>query len=411
MVATIGFVGFGPFRSRLPWNRQTAFEALIAAAGSHSCCEARLVGFPYSAPPLRSGGSRSSDWRLLMAVAKVQAEASGSRDPERTHDLGVARLVMGEYDDAVDALEQAVAARPRTARFSSDLAAAYLARAGSTNSAEDFFKALALAERALVSQPDLHEAAYNRALALERLPLPAAAHRAYEDYLGRDNRSPWAAAARARPSGQPQAFSAKWTEARRRLDAALDRHDQLTVEQVLRDFPEPARELFEDDLLPQWAETLLADPAAADPVLTRIAMVASGLTKLRGDPFFADTIAHVHSLSASRRPVAAEAFLKYRDGRRLQRQERTTEAAGPFLTGAEMLRPLGSPFYWRSLVEAGYALYAQGRTVEATAAITSALTAATTRHYRSLDARAASTGGIVQYSQGDRKSTRLNSSH
>ena len=115
MVAAIGFAAFGPFSSRWPGRQQTAFEALIAAAGSSSCCEARLVGFPYSAPALRGGGSPSSDWRLLMAVAKVQAEASGSTDPQRAHELGVARLVMGDYDDAVGALEQAVAARPNTA--------------------------------------------------------------------------------------------------------------------------------------------------------------------------------------------------------------------------------------------------------------------------------------------------------
>src|SRR5205807_1590723 len=77
------------------------------------------------------------------------------------------------------------------ARIASDLAAAYLVRATETNHAQDLPRALESATAALKTFPDMPEAAFNRALALERLALVDQTRQAWRDYLRLDSNSGW----------------------------------------------------------------------------------------------------------------------------------------------------------------------------------------------------------------------------
>ena len=74
-----------------------------------------------------------------------------------------------------------------------DLAAAYLARARREGSPADWPKALAASERALKANPDLIEAWFNRAMAIEGAGMsPGEVRQAWQDYLTRDSSSDWA---------------------------------------------------------------------------------------------------------------------------------------------------------------------------------------------------------------------------
>jgi tetratricopeptide (TPR) repeat protein len=104
---------------------------------------------------------------------------------------GVAQLLVGDHDAAVEALEHAAAAEPARAAYHNDLAAAYLARGRAWDERADFEKSQRAAERALALDPALDEAYFNQALALDALGRTREAEDAYRQALARDPQSPW----------------------------------------------------------------------------------------------------------------------------------------------------------------------------------------------------------------------------
>ena len=137
--------------------------------------DGRLTGgFSYAPAPSADRGPRGPRARELspdvrIAAAEIEKARQASDAAENQAAAGVAHLVQGDLDKAVDELESAVQRRPMDARYQSDLSAAYLERARSPNHADDWSRALAAAERALELAPRMPEAAFNRALALDGL--------------------------------------------------------------------------------------------------------------------------------------------------------------------------------------------------------------------------------------------------
>jgi hypothetical protein len=175
---------------------------LVEAVGEERTVEARLTGgFKYGPlrSPMRSGGrvGPTDNWSLLAAAGRIREVAEKDPRPENLHALGIAHLVIGEYDEAIVGLERR-AADDADARLQSDLAAALLARASAMGKAEDLPLALAAADRAIALDESLLEARFNRALALDRLQRRPQAEEAWEDYLRRDPSTAWSAEARGR---------------------------------------------------------------------------------------------------------------------------------------------------------------------------------------------------------------------
>src|SRR5262249_18276336 len=137
----------------------------------------------------------------------------------------------------------------------SDLAAAYLARARIRDRSEDWPAALAAANRAIVLRPDLAEAQFNRALALEALALRSQASAAWSAVLAHAGDG-WGREA------DPRVRQLRATPPR--LDADTVLNDLLgsptpeAVERLIDADGLLARELVEDRLLPMWAEAVLA---------------------------------------------------------------------------------------------------------------------------------------------------------
>jgi CHAT domain-containing protein/tetratricopeptide (TPR) repeat protein len=175
---------------------------LAAAVGDERTIEARLTGgFRYGPlrAAVRSGGSSAArdHWTLYAAAGRIREVADRDPSAPNLHALGLAHLVLGQYDEAVRALEDAVSEDPDQPRYQSDLCAAYLARARQLDRPDDLPRALGAAERAVKGDERLLEARFNRALALEALFLEDQARQAWEDYLARDSSSGWANDARA----------------------------------------------------------------------------------------------------------------------------------------------------------------------------------------------------------------------
>jgi tetratricopeptide (TPR) repeat protein len=186
-------------------------EALVAAFAAEPTrlAEARVTGgFVHRpAPALVRGAAGPGSNRLLIerspdvriAVAAIETAAQRSRSPEARWRLGVARLALGDVDEAVTNVKDASRALVSNAQLHSDLAAAYLTRARMTASQDDAKQALRAADRALALEPGLPEALFNRALALEVLRMPDAG-RAWEAVALTESDPAWVNEAKSRQS-------------------------------------------------------------------------------------------------------------------------------------------------------------------------------------------------------------------
>lgn len=165
---------------------KTAYES-----GPDRRVEPRLSGFPYKEfkGPTR-GTPEDAEWSMMAAAAKLEETAS-KRSWKELRALAVAKLLIGERDDAVGAIELAgKAGGDSDPGFLNDAAAVYIERARYSQRPEDRTRAVKAAERAWarVATP---ESAWNRALAYEMNDRTADAIGAWNDYLAIDRDSAW----------------------------------------------------------------------------------------------------------------------------------------------------------------------------------------------------------------------------
>ena len=183
-----------------------ALDELVAAVGTERLIEPRLTGgFAYG--PMRAT-TRSGHAFILVAppdvriaAARIEQATTAQSTPTAFQARGVAALVTGDVDRAITALEAALAAAAESgadARVLNDLAAGYLVEAQRSADTSEISRALATLNRAIAIDPNLPEALFNRAIALERLSLTSQARDAWQTYLASDESSPWAEEARHR---------------------------------------------------------------------------------------------------------------------------------------------------------------------------------------------------------------------
>jgi tetratricopeptide (TPR) repeat protein len=175
-------------------------QALVAAVGTDRTIEPRVTGGfsygPFRGPVRGAEKPTSLSPDVRIAAARIEKDAGTSRTQEAMRTLGIAHLVVGDIDRAITTLEAAANESTAEAQTLSDLAAAYLVRARRRADAKDAETALMMAERATTMNPQLVEAWFNRAYALEQLTRRDQAKQAWQDYLKVDSSSPWAEEAR-----------------------------------------------------------------------------------------------------------------------------------------------------------------------------------------------------------------------
>jgi hypothetical protein len=195
-------LGVNLFMTTRQATGEVKLPELVAAVGTTRTFDARFSGGFMYAPvrgPVRSGqgGALALSPDLRIVLARIEKDASPQPGPDALRVRGMAALIGGEVDRAVNAFESAARQQPASARVLSDLSAAYLVRAEHSGAAADIANALANANRALEVERLLPEALFNRALALERSRLVEDARAAWQAYLTIDDRSGWADEARA----------------------------------------------------------------------------------------------------------------------------------------------------------------------------------------------------------------------
>jgi Flp pilus assembly protein TadD len=202
--AAIAVVAWGALRfeqsagTRLP----PEFDGLVAAVRDTRPAEGRLAAnFTYAPPPttMRSAGTgRTLTPEVEAAVARLQQSVAGQSGTGALRSLGIAALVEGQLDAAVESLERAARSAPGDPAVLADLSAVYLERARQPSGNDDAQRAYDAASRAIQADPAMQAARFNLALALERLGRRAEAQQAWRDYLTVDSQSAWAQEARQR---------------------------------------------------------------------------------------------------------------------------------------------------------------------------------------------------------------------
>lgn len=185
-------------------DRPELQELIAAVAGEPTRpVEGRLTGgFKYAPPPspTRGAGDREVSPDVRIAAARIEQIVRADDSSANRAALGIALLAVGDSGRAIEALEAAAQREPGNAQWQSDLAAAYLARAGRLGRVEDLQRALDSADRAIKAQPALAEAWFNRALVLERSGRADEAARAWLDAAGHQDEPRWREEAHARAS-------------------------------------------------------------------------------------------------------------------------------------------------------------------------------------------------------------------
>jgi CHAT domain-containing protein/tetratricopeptide (TPR) repeat protein len=264
---------------------------LSRALGDRRLVEPRLTGFGHAPLVVVRGspkqGLDAHPPAVLSAVARIRERAEADPSPQTLGPLGITYLVSGDVARAVETLESATAQAPDDPRLLSDLAAAYLVRAARLDEPADVPRALEAAERAIALEASPDEAWFNRALALEQLPLADAARKAWEDYLARDPASGWADEARRHLESLPPPRQSSVDYDRARVRAALEAGPGR-VERLAGEDPSLLREHLHGDLLAAWGEAYLAGRPAASGLRESARLVAAALEKTTGDGLLLD---------------------------------------------------------------------------------------------------------------------------
>lgn len=312
---------------------------------------ARFVGpFDYRPPPslTRSGALHEASPDVRIAAARLEkAAASGSAQDLAA--LGVASVATGKLNEGVEILERVIRENADNAIYMNDAAAAYLSRALWMDRAEDWPRALTLSERALRLDPDLKEAYFNRALALEGLKLFDEAERAWLEFRDREQGTEWASEADSR------------LEALRQLkNSGHRREDDL----------QPLRERIEDEILPAWGRAWLAGKLdEANDSLLRARALARELVERGGDGMPHDGVLAIDESIRRQNSRAtkslARAHIRYGDARIHLLNERVTDAAQAMTEATSDFGTGRSPYVSWGPIFSAIARRVEGRADEA----------------------------------------------
>lgn len=206
--AAVAVVFTPPVQERIESYRTGGVSRLVKASESLSQrdLESRLAGgFPYKELKRTNRGPDDGPFDLEKTeIFKVMAELEDRPSAKELRALGVGQLLLARNEkDVAAAIEGAIATLERALKAAggndpdllNDLSAAYIDLARWTSDAQAAGQALNFAERSWGLKKS-SEAAWNRALALEKLNRREDALKAWQQYLAIDSSSPWAAEVR-----------------------------------------------------------------------------------------------------------------------------------------------------------------------------------------------------------------------
>jgi hypothetical protein len=402
-ITALAFTGYFYSDSLFPsWSAQRAVAALLHEAEGTRLLQARVSGHLQHASAYSSEQASSgfSFVRFTETAAALRASREGDYAPPSRRVVGVAALLTGNLDEAIDSLSIAVWAEPSNRHVANDLATAYYERFVRTNRADDLPAALTLVEQALRVEPHFPEALFNRALIITALGLWSEARLAWELYLNVDGQSGWAVEARTHLEQVQRRLAepADWQNLRRSL---LDASDTRALQVAAREHATRLRDLFENELLKQWS----ADPAAAPPeIVSALNNVGNALFRETGDRYHRDLalrLVRLRSAPPEARSQAAAAFRRWFDGLAQLNANRIDESISTLRAARAQLSRVDSPLTLKIAIELATADFLAGRYQSAIAVLPALRDRAGAQSYTMLAARASWILGLAHFAIED----------
>ena len=171
-----------------------AVDDLVTTVGTRRFLQARLAE-PFYWGPLEQPqrGTRRIDVPIEIQQAALRLERAG-RDAgvPGLRGVALARLVVGDVDEAIRALQDLLTFTPDNSPAHVDLAAALIARGTRDGQPLDLANAIEQTQHAAHLTPESNAAIYNEAVALEALGLSESAEAAWRSFVRADPASAWA---------------------------------------------------------------------------------------------------------------------------------------------------------------------------------------------------------------------------
>jgi len=333
-------------------------DHLIVASGNleYRTVDGRLSGFDAYRPLHDTERATPADvqkdsekWELLDAATEVKKAAKKKPNAENLHALGVAHLLLGNWDESIDTLKESDRKRPNDAAVLNDLATAYLARATYTARPSDYVEAAEQAKRAweLKQTPEI---AWTRAVAFEHLHVRTMARAAWKDYLELDDNSPWRREAETRMHdlGGPT-DAQKWNKERPLFERAALNGDAAEIARIADAFPAKVAELGEEKLS-HWAKD--GDAASFDAGERAGAAVAA-----RGFGYLQEACAAVRAASPAQVELTKQAMLELERGQTLFKHQQFSAAHEALASARELALRAGSPVAQHALLQLAGCMY------------------------------------------------------
>ena len=318
-------------------NRAKLVEALVPVR----LVRGRLTGgFLYA--PLGTAKAPAPSKELR---GQIEREAQRSGSPGARADLALLYLAAGERQKARTILE-AAARDSSDPAILSDLAAVLLA----TLPASERIRALDVARQAAAAGPDLLEARYNFALALDEFGLVSQAREAWAQCRDADDGLGWSNEAEERLQVLKRPTEAEaWEQAVPLVAAAAARGDAGTVRRIASRLRQRARLHVEEVELPAWATAVQEghlDEASRHLLVART--LGQALRSIHGDALLTEAVAAIDEATArgdgDRLRFLAEGHSAYRRGLELYSRRQNADAVAAFEQAAEAFRRARSPF-------------------------------------------------------------------
>ncbi len=344
---------------------------LVSALGGFRPVEGRLAGFPAAPYLARVPAAGAPTWNRFVRSLNERVGRHPSR--EAFIDAALLRIASREWEQATGLLSEAAAAGGQDARIWNDLAVVHLERGAENRDPQHLILALSVIERAVRVSPAQAEAAFNRALILERLGLRRHARDAWQRYLDLDRTSPWASEAETRLAALTADLRAGSPEVRQKdLQQALLLGQDRRAEALPARFAQPVRVHLETVLLADWGRAIRRGSEAEAEHLAQVASaIARGLSKISGDRLPAEATAAIREAEGSKLQALAEAHLAFGEAYRLYREDATAQARLLFVEARDLFLKTGSPFQeWAEFYIASCD-YREERTAAATSALSS----------------------------------------
>jgi len=272
------------------------------------------------------------------------SETEAEEVPEELHRSGLLWLYQGDAARAVAALERA-AERVPSAPILSDLSAAYLALAAKGRPWLHV-DAILTATLALERAPADPGAAFNLALALEKLSLAHEADRAWKRYLSIEADSSWRLEASERLARlRRPTIADRWKVEKNFFASSAPLSKPQTLARLARTYPNEVRLTIENELLLAWANA--AKTPRSDEKL-EVAKRAAGALAIRGERLDADAIAVIEKRSDAARELA-EGHRAYATG--WAHRTDCSQAQPAFQLARRRFLAAGSPMAWTAQLE------------------------------------------------------------